>query len=81
MEYDQDKADEMTLALLYLVMSRGPGGGRAAKGYDWDTMPRLHLKGWIAEPRIKDLAVAVTPEGVQKAEECFRKYLGKPTDP
>ena len=40
MKYDQDKVDEMTLALLYLVSSRLPGGpgARAWKGFDGATM-------------------------------------------
>ena len=78
MDYDQDKVDEMTLALLYLVLSKGPDGGRAAKGHDWDTMQRLQQKGWICESRVKDLSVGVTPEGMRKAEELFRKYFEKP---
>jgi hypothetical protein len=67
----------MTLALIFLVLSRTQAGGRALKGFDWATLERLHQKGWIAEPRIKDMALAVTPEGVQKSEELFRKYFGK----
>jgi hypothetical protein len=46
MEYDKDKVDEMTLALMYLVMSREREGGRAWKGIDWQTMDRLRQKGW-----------------------------------
>ena len=38
MEYDQDKVDEMTLALLWLVMhERRKGNGvRAWKSFGWD---------------------------------------------
>ena len=40
MDYDKDKVDEITLALLYLVTwERQEGSGsRAWKGFDWDTM-------------------------------------------
>jgi len=77
MDYDKDKVDEMTLALLFLVMSKGSGLGRASKGQDWDTMQRLYQKGWIAEPKIKDMSYTVTPEGVKKSEELFRTYFEK----
>ena len=38
MNYDEDKIDEYTLALLYLVThERHEGvGARAWKGFDWD---------------------------------------------
>lgn len=75
MDYDKDKIDEATLALLYLGMSRTPEGGRAWKGFDLQTLTRLHQKGWIAEPKIKDITVCVTPEGVKKAEELFRRFF------
>jgi hypothetical protein len=38
MDYDQDKVDEMVLALLWLTQT---GDGRAWKGHDWVAMDRL----------------------------------------
>jgi hypothetical protein len=40
MDFDEDKIDEYTLALLYLVThERHEGlGARAWKGFDWDTL-------------------------------------------
>jgi hypothetical protein len=78
MEYDKDKVDEMTLALLYLVMSREQEGGRAWKGFDWSTMDRLHQKGWISDPKSKAKSVGVTAEGMKRAEELFRKHFQGP---
>ena len=75
MEYDKDKVDEMTLALLYLGMSRTPKGGRAGKGFDLQALARLHQKGWIAEPKLKDMSVEVTTEGLKQAEELFRRHF------
>ena len=75
MQYDKDKVDEMTLALLYLVMSRDREGGRAWKGIEGDTLDRLHQKGWISDPRGKGPTVGVSAEGMQKAEELFRKHF------
>ena len=77
MNYDKDKVDDMTMALLFLVMSRTQNGGRAMKGLDLATLERLHQKGWIAEPKVKDMALAVTPEGLKKSEELFRTYFEK----
>ncbi len=78
MDCDKDKIDEVTLALLFLGMSRTPAGGRAWKGFDLQTLVRLHQKGWIAEPKMKDPTVAVTADGVKKAEELFQKYFQTP---
>ena len=75
MEYDREKVDEATLALLVLGLSRTKDGGRAWKGFDLQALTRLHQKGWIAEPKIKDISVEVTAEGVKKAEELFRKHF------
>ena len=49
MEFNKDKVDEYTLALMFLVMhDEGEYGARAWKGFDWDTMDRLHAKGFIS---------------------------------
>lgn len=77
MNGDEDKVDELTMALLFLVMSRNPQGGRAAKAFDLATLDRLHRKGWIREPRVKDYALEVTPEGVRQAEAAFRRHCAK----
>ena len=77
MEYDKNKVDEYTLALLYLVThERQEGyGARAWKGYDWDTMNRLHERGLISNPVSKAKSVVMTEEGFKKAEELFRKLF------
>ena len=79
MEFDQDKVDEMTLALLYMVMhGRQEGYGvRAWKSFDWDTMDRLHQKGWITDPKKKAKSVGVTEDGFQKAKAAFLKHFGR----
>lgn len=77
MDYDKDKVDELTLALLYLAMSRDEWGAQAWKTFEWATMDRLHEKGWISEPKGKSALVRVTPEGVNKAEALFRKHCQK----
>ena len=76
MEYDKDKVDELTLALLYLVIhDEDEHGARAWKGFDWDTMNRLYEKGFIGNPISKAKSVTVAPEGCRKAKELFEKYF------
>lgn len=79
MNYDKDKVDEYTLALLLLVShNREKGyGARAWKGFDWDTMNRLHEKGFITNPVGKAKSVGMTEEGYKKAEELFSKFFIK----
>lgn len=52
MDYGKDKVDEFTLALLYLVTHgrKKEFGARAWKGFDWETMNRLHEMGLITNP-------------------------------
>ena len=105
MDYNKDKVDECTLALLYtehhevfekacgfcawihssrpknlplavyLVMWDETFGSRAWKGFDWDTMNRLHEKGYISDPKNKAKSVAVTEEGSKQAKERFRNIF------
>jgi hypothetical protein len=77
MEYDKDKVDEYTLARLYLVThDRQEGyGARAWKGFDWETMNRLHDKGFISNPVGKAKSVAITEEAYKRAEELFRTHF------
>jgi hypothetical protein len=79
MNYDIDKIDEYTLALLYLVVSdRQEGfGARAWKGFDWETMNRLHEKGYISNPKGKANSVVMTEEGFLKAKELFDRHFTK----
>lgn len=81
MDYDEDKIDDYTLALLYLVThERHEGqGARAWKGFDWDTMNRLHEKGYISNPAGKAKSVAMTEEGFLKAKEQFEQFFAKQT--
>ena len=76
MSFDKDKVDECTLALLYLVMhNEDKHGARAWKGFDWETMNRLHDKGYIDNPVGKAKSVYIFPEGVEKAKELFHHYF------
>jgi hypothetical protein len=48
MDYDEDKLDEVVLALLYQNFFYHDGILRAWKTFDWDAMDRLHAKGFIS---------------------------------
>jgi len=71
MEINYDKVDDFTLALLYLVTFEDHGGARAWKSFDWDTMDRLHQKGYISDPKGKAKSVALSEEGLSRAKELF----------
>ena len=76
MEYDKDKVDNYTLALLFLVIhNESEHGARAWKGFDWDTMNRLHDKGFIDNPVSKAKSVVVTPEGCKRQRSFLRSFL------
>ena len=79
MDFDEDKIDEYTLALLYLVThERHEGlGARAWKGFDWDTLNRLHEKGYISNPIGKAKSVGMSEEGFLKAKELFERHFAK----
>ena len=77
MEMNTEKIDDYTLALLYLVTwERKEGfGARAWKSFDWDTMARLHEKGYISDPKGKAKSVVLSEEGFEKAKELFVKFF------
>jgi hypothetical protein len=81
MNYDEDKIDEYTLALLYLVThERQEGlGARAWKGFDWETLNRLHQKGYISNPVGKGKSVGMIEEGYLKAKALFKRHFAAKT--
>jgi len=82
MKYNEDKVDDFTLALLYLVTHdyREGYGARAWKGFDWDTLNRLHDKGFISNPVGKTKSIGMTEEGFRKAKALFEKHFMVKTD-
>jgi hypothetical protein len=75
MEYDKEKVDEVVLALLYLTTFGDQYGLRAWKGMDWETMERLHQKGYIGDPKSKAKSVVLSEEGSELSEKLFIKYF------
>ena len=76
MEYEKDKVDEMTLALLHLTSFRDGPLLRAWKGMDWDALSRLHERGYIHDPKNKAKSVALTQEGAELSDELFWRHFG-----
>jgi len=79
MNYNEDKIDEYTLALFYLVThQREEGSGiRAWKGFDWNTTNGLHEKGYISNPIGRAKSAGMTEEGFLKAKELFEQHFQK----
>jgi len=77
MEYDQNKVDEMVLALFYLTSSRDQYGVRAWKGLDLAVLDRLHAKGYIGDPKAKGPTVNLSEEGGKLSRELFIRFFGK----
>ena len=74
MEIDTAKIDAAVLALLYLTLHDGT---RAWKGFDWDTLNRLHAKGLISNPVSKSKSVVLTGEGLHASERLFNELFAK----
>jgi hypothetical protein len=77
MDIDYEKIDDCTLALLYLVTSQDKYGARAWKSFDWETMNRLHEKGYISNPKSKALSVALSEEGLARSRELFERLFAR----
>lgn len=77
MEYDKEKVDQATLALMWLVTESDKYGSRVWKGFDWDTLNRLHEKGLISDPKRKAKSVTLSEEAVELSETLFRSLFGK----
>jgi hypothetical protein len=71
---DKDCIDDAVLALLYLTLH---DGFRAWKGFDWETLRRLHEKGLIDDPVGKAKSVAFTNEGLERSEALYKAMFTK----
>jgi len=62
--------------LLYLTSFRDADSIRAWKSHDWDAMDRLHVKGFIDDPKNQAKLVCLSPAGVKRSRELFEQYFG-----
>lgn len=72
MDLDKEKIDEAMLALLLLGIH---DQSRAWKGFDWDSMNRLHEKGFISDPRGKAKSVVFSDAGLKEAQRLLQKLF------
>ncbi len=76
MAYDQNEVDDVVLALLTLTTHGDGPNIRAWKAHDWETLDRLHERGYISDPKSKAKSVELTPEGVKRAKHLFTQFFG-----
>jgi hypothetical protein len=74
MELDTNKIDEAVLALLVLGLH---DGDRVWKGFDWESMNRLHEHGYISDPRSKTKSVVLTVEGMARARHLLEQLFSR----
>lgn len=72
MKINHDKIDKVVLALLYLGLH---DRDRTWKGFDWESLNRLHQQGLISDPVGKAKSIVFTPEGLKNAEALFKKHF------
>jgi len=72
MNLDDDKIDRAVLALLYLGLHDEV---RAWKGFDWESLNRLHEKGFISNPRGKAKSIVFTEEGLTEARRLLEEMF------
>ena len=77
MEIDEEKIDDMVLALLYLTTFNDKPRLRAWKGQSWDVLNRLHRKDYISDPATKAKSVLLTDAGAKRSQELFEKHFVK----
>ena len=77
MAIDEQKIDDVVLALLYLTTFEDKPRLRAWKGHSWDVLDRLHRKAYISDPATKAKSVLLTDEGAKRSQELFEKYFAE----
>ena len=81
MKYDEEKVNEVVLALLYLTSFTQRGITRAWKGQDWDVLNRLHEKGLISDPKSKAKSVMLSEDAAKESVRLFHKYFASNDEP
>lgn len=72
MDFDEEKVDDAVLALMLLTLHDGM---IAWKGFDWDSLNRLHEKGLIENPVSKRKSVFLTEEGLERSRKHFARLF------
>lgn len=73
MEYDDKLIEEAVLALLAAFSF---DNGNAWKGFDFETMNRLHEQGFISNPVNKNKSIWLTTEGLERGRQIADRLFG-----
>ena len=73
--YNNEKVEEMVLALLYLTSSRDQFATRAWKGLPTQVLERLFRKGYISDPSDKSPSLILSEDAAVRSKELFFKYF------
>ena len=77
MELDTDKIDQAVLELLALGRH---DGYRTWKALDWESLGRLHAKGYITDPVGKAKSVLLTEDGARESQRLLQALFGRKPD-
>lgn len=70
----ESRIDDAILALLLLGLH---DGRRAWKTFDWETLDRLHVKGYISNPATSAKSITFSATGLKMAQEKFGALFDK----
>ncbi len=79
MDYDEEKLDEVVLALLYLTLFTEHGVTRAWKGHDWDVLNRLCEKGPDQRSEEQEQICGVERRGCQRISKAILEIFRQAT--
>jgi hypothetical protein len=65
--------------LALLALGRH-AGNRAWKAFDWESMGRLHAKGYITDPVSKAKSVLFTEDGARESQRLLQVLFARQTD-
>ncbi len=77
MEIDEEKLDEVVLALLYVTKFKDGPNTRSWKSYAWSILNRLHEKGFIDNPKSKSKSVVLFESTEVDGEKLIKRYFAK----
>lgn len=78
MNYDEERIDQIVLALLAAFSF---DGGRSWKGFDFGVLDRLHAKGLLDDPVGRAKSVWLTQQGlVQGLRDAERLFGAAPPE-
>ena len=65
--------------MLALLVTFSFDNGNAWKGFDFETMSRLHEQGFISNPVNKNKSILLTAEGLERGRQIADRLFGVST--